>query len=158
MSKKFPVVGFALLSMALMLASACSPSKNGIDDPKHRLTDYISKSFAVQGPQDREAMAGFLSGDAKNRLLSWSDDQFRAAFIESKRQFVKLLVREIKNVSPKEVSLTYELTYLDQSKGKDTKVTNKKLAQMVLDQNRWFITDVHNIKETVEYRNEMSLP
>ncbi len=158
MFKRFSVLGPAFALALLLGAASCSPSKNGIDDPKHRLTDYISKSFAVQGPQDRDAMASFLSGDAKNRLLSWSDDQFRAAFIESKRQFVKLLVREIKNISAKEAELTYELTYLDQSKGKDAKVTNKKLAQMILNEGRWFITDVHNIKETVEYRNEMSLP
>jgi hypothetical protein len=29
---------------------------------------------------------------------------------------------------------------------------------MVLDGGRWYIADVRNIKELVEYRNEMSLP
>jgi hypothetical protein len=144
--------------LCTLALGACTPGGPVIEDPKHRLTDYISKSFAVQSPQDREALAAYMTGEAKNRLLSWSDEQFRAAFIDFKRTFVKLVIREIKNASPKEVGITYELTYLDQNRGKDAKVTNKKLAQLVLDNGKWFINDVRNIKETVEYRNEMSLP
>lgn len=148
-----------LLAVGILLwVSACTGGSNLPEDPKRRLTDYISKSFSVQGPQDRVVLTGFLAGDAKNRLVAWNDDQFLKAFVESKRQFVKLIVREIKNVSPKEVNLTYELTYLDQNRGKDAKVTNKKLASMSLEDGRWFIREVRNIKETVEYRNEMSFP
>jgi len=130
----------------------------GADDPKKRLTEYISKSFAVKGAEDRKGLAEYLAGDARTRMTDWSDEQFRQAFIDSKRQFIKLAFREIKTLSPKEMNITYELTYLDQGKGHDAKVTNKKLCQMSLEKGKWFITDVRNIKELVEYRNEMSLP
>jgi hypothetical protein len=150
----------AVISLVVVFCSlvACVGINKNEDDPKKRLSEYISKSFSVTKPEDRSQLLSYLSGESKTRLSAWSEEQFRQAFIESKRQFIKLLIRETKVVSPKEVSITYELTYLDQSRGKDAKVTNKKLCQMVLEQNRWLIAEVTNIKELVEYRNEMSLP
>ncbi|MGK5087243.1 hypothetical protein WDW86_06765, partial [Bdellovibrionota bacterium FG-2] len=89
---------------------------------------------------------------------AWSEEQFRQAFMDSKRKFLKLVFRETNKGSDKEVNITYELTYLDQSKGHDAKVTAKKLCSLVLDQGKWLISNVRNIKELVEYQNELSLP
>src|SRR5687767_14231912 len=100
------------------------------EDPKRLLSDYVSKSFAVDDVKDRQELSGFLTGDAKNRLASWSDEQFRQAFMDTKRELLKLLVTESKKVSENEYSLTYELTYLDKTNGRNTKVTNKKLCQV----------------------------
>lgn len=149
-------------SIALILLCAgwisCKPMQTGSNDPKRRLSDYVSSSFAVKSPSDKKLLLDFMTGDAKARLLSWSDDQFRQAFIDSKRQFLKLSFKDVKNVSPTETNITYELTYLDQAKGSNAKVTNKKLCEMVSEQGKWLIRDVRNIKELVEYQNEMSLP
>jgi len=144
--------------LALLMAAGCTRSEDVSGDPKKQLQDYISKSFSVRGVEDRAVLLAHMTGEAKQRLSAWSEEQFLSAFTESKRQFVKLVFAEIKPVSKSEVSITYELTYLDQNKGHDAKVTNKKLCQMVLENGKWLIADVRNIKELVEYRNEMSLP
>ena len=146
------------LLVFLSFFSACSSNKSGANDPKARLQDYISQSFVVKGPQDREALSRFLTGPAKTRLAAWSDDQFRGAFMENKRQFIKLVFSDVKSLSPKEVNITYELTYLDQSKGHDAKVTHKKVAQLTQDRDQWLIAEVRNMKELIEYNNEMALP
>jgi hypothetical protein len=88
----------SLLS-GLLVFSACSQfSQNSQEasEPKRRLSDYISKSFAVSSEADRAQLLTYLTGDAKTRLAAWSDEQFRQAFIDSKRQFQKLLIREVK--------------------------------------------------------------
>jgi hypothetical protein len=144
--------------LAVSALSGCKSRMETAGDPKAQLRDYISASFNVRESEDRGKLMPFLTGSAKTRLAAWSDDQFRQAFIDSKRQFIKLTFREVKPISPKEVNITYELTYLDQGKGHDAKVTNKKLCQMMNDQGRWLINEVKNLKELVEYRNEMSLP
>ncbi len=151
-----------MLQMAVLSAS-CTPQPKGADDPKGRLNDYISHSFAVKSVDDRKALASFLTGDARARIEGWSDEQFRQAFIDSKRQFIKLAFKESKNVSPDEVSITYEITfdtrYNDpQGKPTDARITNRKLAQMVRKEGKWYVTDVKNIRELVEYKNELSLP
>jgi hypothetical protein len=148
----------ALLVGVSVLSWGCSTRRQGANDPKSRLQDYISQSFAISGPQDREALSRFLVGPAKTRLAAWSDEQFRAAFLENRRQFVKLVFSEVRNLSPKEVNITYELTYLDQSKGYDAKVTHKKMAQLTQDRDQWYIAEVRNMKELIEYKNEMALP
>ncbi len=148
----------ALLLGVSVLGWGCSLRRQGANDPKSRLQDYISQSFAISGPQDREALSRFLIGPAKTRLAAWSDDQFRTAFLENRRQFVKLVFSEVRNLSPKEVNITYELTYLDQSKGHDAKVTHKKMAQLTQDRDQWYIAEVRNMKELIEYKNEMALP
>jgi hypothetical protein len=143
--------------------TACTTVPESADDPKHRLNEYISQSFAIKGAADRAVLAGYLTGEAKSRIQSWSDEQFRQAFMDAKRQFVKLAFKEEKTVSPTEMGITYELTYQTnyadaQGKSHDAKVTNMKLAQMVRENGKWLISDVRNIKELVEYKNEMSLP
>jgi hypothetical protein len=142
----------------LALGVGCTSQKSGGNDPEARLKGYIYQSFNMNGPQDRESLSRFLAGPAKTRLAAWSEDQFRAAFLDTKRQFVKLVFAEIKKPTAKQVDITYELTYLDQGKGRDAKVTHKKLAQLSLDKDQWYISDVRNMKELIEYQNEMSLP
>ncbi len=157
MCNRLPITTF-LMAVSMLLASACTPRSETSNDPKKRLTEYISRSFSVRNVQDRAELLSYLTGNAKTRLNAWSDDQFREAFIDSKRQFIKLSIPETKIVTPAEANITYELTYLDQSKGKDAKVMNKKLCSMVQEKGVWVISEVRNIKELIEYRNEMSLP
>lgn len=157
MLNKYLILGMIVLQLGL---NACTKEGTTPGDPKRRLTDYISLSFNLKGPEDRSMLLDFLTGETKTRLEAWSDEQFKQAFLESKRQFQRLVIVETKNISSSEVGITYEVTYLDQGKGHDAKVTNKKLAILVRenDQSKWCIKDVRNIKELVEYRNEMALP
>lgn len=149
------VLGFGA---SLLQLNGCTGNNESQEDPKRRLNAYISQSFAIHGPEDREKLQSFLTGQARTRLAAWSDDQFRQAFVDTKRQFVRLAFVEEKKKSPTEVDLTYELSYTDQGRGHDAKVTNKKLCQMVQEKGVWLIRDVQNIKELVEYRNEMTFP
>jgi predicted small secreted protein len=146
------------VALAAFSFAACTETTDMGKDPKKVLNDYISHSFSVRTPSDRQVLLTYLARDAKSRLAAWSDEQFQEAFIDNKRQFVKLVFTETKPISSAETSITYELSYIDQGKGHDAKVTQKKLAQMILDQGKWQISDVRSIKEMVEYRNEMALP
>lgn len=150
---------FAVLSLAtLAILPACEKQSQNSSDPKARLTEYISKSFGAKSLEDKKELITYLTGEAKVRLDSWSEDQFRQAFIDSRRQFLKLAFKEEKKVSPIETDITYEISYLDKARGNNVKVTNKKMSQMVLEQGHWMVRDVHNIKELIEYQGEMSLP
>jgi hypothetical protein len=140
-----------------MLASCDNGAKES-NDPKMRLNEYISKSFGAKSLEDKNDLMSYLTGEAKSRLSAWSEDQFRQAFIDSKRQFLKLAYTEVKKISPDETDITYEISYMDKAKGNNVKVTNKKMSQLILEDGKWMIRDVHNIKELIEYQNEMSLP
>jgi hypothetical protein len=147
------------VAIALILGfSACTRHSDVPGDPKSRLSEYISRSFTVKAPADRQELLSFLTGDAKVRLEAWSDDQFSQAFMSTKRQFLKLAIREMKPLSDAQINITYEVTYLDQGKGHNAKVTTKKLCEMSQVDGKWFIDDVRNIKELVEYQDELSLP
>src|SRR5690242_4075516 len=98
--------------LLLVMAFGCTQNNEG-SDPKFRLTEYVSRSFSIKRIEDRAKLSSLLTGEVKARLDSWSEDQFREAFIDSKRQFQKLLIKEIKMISPSEAQITYELTYTD---------------------------------------------
>ncbi len=144
--------------------SGCSRTPEISGDPKQRLTDYVTKSFAVKQFQDREQLLSYMTGDVKRRLESWSEDQFRDAFLNSKRTLSKITIREVKPISDDETQITYELIYNEIKKEVDgqmieAKVTNKKLCQMLrAEHGRWYISDVKNIKELIEFNNSLSLP
>lgn len=148
-----------LAALAMVLTfSSCSGKKGAVGDPKQQLTDYIAKSFSVKSEADRKDLAVYLTGDAKRRLLLWSDEQFREAFIDSKRKFIRLAFYDVKTPNKVETNITYELTYQDSNSPKGAKITNRKLCMLTKEGEAWLIREVKNIKETVEYENEMSLP
>jgi hypothetical protein len=149
-----------LLLLFVPLTFGCHRSRPEQSDPKKVLTDYISFGFGARNVQDRQRMLELLGGDAKARLASWSDEQFKAAFLDTKKQFVKLRILETQEISPQESALTYELIYMEQAPGQtqEVKLTHKKLAQLRREGDRWAIFEVRNLKQLIEYRNEMSLP
>lgn len=148
---------FTALAFAVLVACTSSQNLSG-NDPKQRLTEYVNLSFNAHSAGDRDKLLAFLTGGAKNRLLAWSEEQFRQAFIDVDRKFLKLAIREEKRVSSSETNITYELSYNDKAKGADARVTNRRMCEMVLENGKWYIREVHNIKELIEYKNEMSLP
>jgi hypothetical protein len=149
---------FIFLVIASVFALWGCTDKSGDYTPKQRLEQYISKSFAVNRVEDREELVKYLVGPTKIRLASWSDEQFRRAFIETQRNFIRLLIREIKEVSQNEVSITYELSYFENPKKVNTRKTARRNAIMIKENGIWFIREVKNISEIIEYSNEMSLP
>lgn len=151
---------FCSLAPILLIAisiTSCSKKHEGQGDPKKTLTDYISTSFSVREVSDREKLNAYLTGGAKNRLVSWSEDQFRQAFVDTKREFVKLAIREVKPVNASRTDITYELTYVDQGRGPDARVTTKRMCEMSLEGGKWMIREVKNIKELIEYKNEVTI-
>ena len=67
------------------------------------------------------------------------------------------------------MSITYELTYLDKSQersgdnlkslsGNIEKITDRKLCRLVYEESQWLILEIRNIKELVEYQNEITFP
>ena len=152
-----------IISILLGLWVGCTRQPQVVGDPKQRLTEYIVRTFSIRSETDKDFLLGYLTGDVKGRLESWSKEQFREAFIERKREFIKLTIREIKKISDQEVEITYELKYNELGSkiaghSSSAMVTNKKLCQMVLVQGKWMISDVRNIKELLEFKDELSLP
>ena len=121
----------AVVLLSVLAFSACTPEQTGPNDAKTKLNDYIKKSFSVKGTQDRTELLTYLNGEkAKARLAAWSDDQSRLAFVESKRQFQKLVFKESEKHSrlPKHKSPTKSFIQMRTKKGSSFKVTNKKMA------------------------------
>ncbi len=159
--KILKAVSCSLIFLSLI---SCTRNPDIAGDPKQRLIEYISKSFMIKQPEDKSQLLSYLTGDVKARLESWSSEQFRDAFLSKKRELIKLSIREIKSISDDEAQITYELVYseIKTASGTQTsqaKITNKKLCQMVRgDHGRWYIADVKNIKELIEFKDELSLP
>lgn len=161
--------GRVIWIMALLISFGCTSQSEKSGDPvQSTLKDYISRSFQVRKVGDRESMLNLLTGDAKARLAAWSDEQFLQAFVDDKREFLKLVILEDKRNSGTEANLTFELTYIDRGRnakdgrssegGRGAQVTNRKLAHLVSQGGKWQIAEMKNIKELVEYRNEMTFP
>lgn len=155
-------VRVSAVCIGLLISGACSRGGSSGTNPKEVLADYISLTFSAQAPSDRTKMLQSLTGEAKSRLAAWSDEQFRQAFIEKKRKFAKLAYLEVRARGERETSITYELTYRDTQKSSDVRVTQRKLARLTRDaggqQAPWKIAEVRNIRELIEFENEMSLP
>ncbi len=159
MNKQSVRSGFTLsfVSAALLLFSACS--QDTVDTtPAKVLDNYIQTSFRAKSLEDKKKMEEMLTGDTKNRLVSWSDEQFMKAFVESPKKFQGLKVLETKKVSDREVALTYELSYQDGPADKTAEITQRKMSTIVQEDGSWKIKEVRSIRESIEYLKEFSLP
>ncbi len=151
---------FILFMMGIV---GCTSRFNGVGDPQQRLKEYISRTFSIRSESDKEILLSYLTGEVKARLENWSKEQFRDAFIETKREFIKLTIRELRQISDQEVEITYELKYDEsggQSQGHSSRatITTKKLCQMSLVQGKWMISQVKNIRELLEFKDEITFP
>jgi hypothetical protein len=147
------------LALALSLCFLFACTDDVVDSsPSKVLEGYIQISFHATNIQDKKRMEDLLTGDTKNRLVSWSDEQFSKAFIESKKKFESLKILETKKVSDHETALTYELSYQDGPSDKTAEVTQRKLASIVQEDGGWRIKEVRSIRESIEYLKEFSLP
>jgi hypothetical protein len=90
--------------------------------------------------------------------MSWSDDQFTKAFLDSTKKFQSLKILESKKVSDDEVALTYELSYREGPKDKEAEITQRKMGTVVNEDGGWKIKEVRSIRESIEYLKELSLP
>ncbi len=136
---------------------ACTP---GSDEktPVKVLENYVEASFHATGPSDKKKMESLLTGDTKLRLEAWSEEEFRKQFVEKRKTFKELKVLENRAVSPTEVILVYELAYLEGPKEKEVRITQRKLGTLVRVGDEWKIKEVRNIRESIEYLEELSLP
>jgi hypothetical protein len=149
-----------IASLALMALASCTQQSPDEDTPRVALQDYVSKSFSVTAATDKAAMLTRLTGRARALLEAWTDDEFKSEFVDKKKTFIKLQIEGVKFLTTDTANVTYELVYLDHTKGRDrdTKVTHRRLAELIKSEGRWQITNVRNIKELIEFRDEMSLP
>ena len=148
---------WALIAVCSIWMAGCT---SGVDDktPGKTLESYIQASFNVKDAQDKKKMEDLLTGDTKQRLSVWSDEQFLKAFVETKKKFGSLRILETKKVSDQEVALTYELSFREGEKDNLAQITQRKLCTLVLLDGGWKIKEVRSQRESIEYLKELSLP
>jgi len=156
MQPKFVSV-FWSLAVFMSMFTACT-SKLDDQTPVKTLETYVQASFNVKGVDDKAMMESLLTGDTKQRLVVWSEEQFLKAFVETKKKFGSLKILENKKVSDQEVALTYELSYREGEKEKEAKITQRKLCTLVKVEGGWKIKEVRSQRESIEYLSELSLP
>lgn len=157
MNQKLALIFKSLGMVTLLGLGACTPNLAD-STPSKVLESYITTSFNASSIQDKKKMEELLTGDTKNRLVAWSDEQFLKAFVEAKKKFSGLKVLETKKVNDQEVALTYELSYQDGDSPKAAQVTQRKLCTVVQIEGAWKIKEVRSIRESIEYLQELSLP
>jgi len=151
--------GLVFMFSLLLSAGLLSCTEKADDQtPAKTLESYIQASFDVKGVEDKIKMLNLLTGDTKQRLSVWSDEQFLKAFVETKKKFGSLKILENKKVNDQEVALTYELSFREGEKEKLAQITQRKLCTLVFLDGGWKIKEVRSQRESIEYLQELSLP
>ncbi len=147
--------------IAVILFGACTGSKLQNGAPKDVLTEYVSRSFAVKSLADKVKLVELTTGEVKKVLEEMKDESFQQYFVAQKKEFISLKVKDERSLSDNTYSITYELTFKQQSLAFDGQlsqdlITNKKHAVFVKNDGHWIISEVKNLKTDIEHQNEMS--
>lgn len=148
------------IMLALLVAFGCTKHDDKAS-PQTTLSDYVSRSFGMKAPGDKTRLMELTTGQVKDTLEKMDDASFRQNFVEAKKEFVALKIRDERKLSDTKYSITYELTYQTTKPSPEgelkDKVTNKKHALFVNEGGKWLISEVHNIKTFIEHQNELHI-
>lgn len=139
-----------------LFAAGCTRSGIDKDSPEKTLSDYIGRSFTLTNFDEKEKLQELTTGEVKDTLDKLDADSFKRHFVDSKRKFVSLKIKDERKLDDDRYSITYELTYTSKSGESDDKVTNKKHAVFARQDGKWLISEVRNIKTYIEHQNELS--
>ena len=152
---------FVFLLLAALM-SGCTKSSQKLDAPEKVLSEYVARSFAMKSLDDRDKLAQLSTGQVKGELQKLDTATLQRYFVNSKKTFVSLKIRDERKLSPDRVSITYELTYMNDipktsnfPESRD-KVTNRKHAIFVRENGGWLISEVRNEKTYIEHQNALS--
>lgn len=140
----------------IVVAAGCSKSVDKAS-PQGTLSDYVSRSFGAKSAGDKSRLIELTTGQVRDALQELDEAAFKASFIDTKKEFVSLKIRDERKLEENKYSITYELTYTHASGDSKDKITNKKHAIFVNDGGKWLITEVRNLKTFIEHQSEMSI-
>jgi hypothetical protein len=151
---------YFLMAGSMVLGStACEMRSASQKEPKEVIQRYIAASFNARSFSDKGKLTPLLTGEVKERLVNLEEESFKKRFLDPNRKFIRLRFREIQEVSPGLLNLTYEITYSETRKnGYEATVTNRKLAELVLIDEKWFIQDVKSLRQLIEFEDELAFP
>jgi len=150
------IKGFVLSIAALTLVSGCHFGKKEEGSPQRILSDYVSRSFAVKDFGEKSRLVELTTGEVKEILDRLDEAAFKETFVDSRREFVHLKIKDERQLEPGKYSITYELAYVTKCDENVDKVTNKKHAVFVNEEGKWRISSVQNLKTFIEHQNEIS--
>jgi hypothetical protein len=140
----------------ILCASACTTRHYEQNSPQGVLSEYISRSFSVSGTADKAKLIEMTTAEVKNALEKLDDESFKKYFLQEKKQFLSMKIKDERKITDEKYSITYELTYLNTSSISKDKVTNKKHALFEKNSGKWLISEVRNIKTSIEHQNDLS--
>ena len=140
---------FFFTMLALVPAACISPNLE--TTPGKVLETYVRISFEATGLQDKMKMEELLTGETRERLHGWSDEEFTKNFLQSGRKFRGLRILDTKRIQEREMALTYELSFDEGPTDRAARVTQKKLCTVVKEEQGWRIKEVRSLRESIEF-------
>jgi hypothetical protein len=155
---------FKKIILFLLIIVGCI-SKNNKDEfsPQKILSKYVEKSFNLKSIDERRELEQYLTDEALEIVRSMDSSAFEKNFLQKNREFISLKITSEQKNSETKYSIAYEITYYEKNanpldnKISKNKVTNKKYAIFIKKDNKWYISDVKNLKTFIEHEDELSL-
>ena len=155
--KKFKVTVISSLLLAICIFSLTSCTKKPDQNtPQGVLSTYVSKTMSLKSSSEKSELEKMTTGEARKTLQNLDEAGFRSYFLDVRREFISMKIRDERALSPERHSITYEISYKSHSPNSDDIVTIKKHALLVKDQNQWLISEVQNLKTNIEHENAIS--
>lgn len=155
-------LSFCAIAAALIaVLPACD---NGQIKPENKpsavLEAYVKAALSVEKQEDIAKLEQFTTGNLRDEVGKLKTD--KALFADQYANHVYrhdgFKIRDQRQTDPNRYSITYEVRYSDKKKetGIDD-VIAKKNAIFVLENDRWLISEVQNLKTVVDHSTEENI-
>lgn len=151
----FTLICFSFILFTSLLAG-CNIRKPSLNSPQAVLSEYVTLSMSMKSLSEKVKLLKLTSGDARKMLENLDEEKFRAFFLDTRREFVSLKIRDERDLAPTRHTITYEITYKSHSPNSDDLITLKKHAVLDRIDGSWLISEVQNLKTNIEHENALS--
>jgi hypothetical protein len=128
-------------------------SCNKESTPESTLEALVESRFSGS---DRDDLLELTTGKLKNQLENMSDDNVKL-FLETDGLRRRTLKITLKNCDTDKCFITYILKYEDKRpQGTSFNVEVKKIAEVVLEDKKWLVSDISNLKTYIDSKKEIN--
>lgn len=140
-----------LFIVVALLVTSCFKEKGA----EETLSAFVKERF--EGALDRNEMADYLSGQMQESILAMEEEEFEKFSDLSKLKKKRFEITH-SNCSEAKCFITYIVSY-DQhgDSSKEYRVDNKKIAEMMKEENSWKIENVTNVKTYIDSEKALEI-
>ena len=140
----------SLLLFSSSCTTMCSKSHKEMT-AEEVVESYLTNTFNLKSVSGIDDLIKFTSGNLKQALTEAEPSTIDRIFIQKKYKVEQFSFLERKDITPREVEISYQLKYQELNQPDNAVVSIKNTLNLIRKEGAWYITDVIGGETSIDF-------